>query len=354
MKIAIIARDFFPFDRPSGATSYLAQVVDALVKLNIKVKVMSVRKKGQSAKYYYKSVPIVKFNNTDLIRLKSEVDSFEPDKVLLFSSISSGNLLWIWWLIITITLGKWQMYLYQVTNMVSMGEPALIKLIISRIDGMFVTNDFLRKVFKNEKIFVKTIYPGVDTSSEVFENKAKSKISSVGYFGHMSQIKGVDVFVEVAEKLPDIKFYLVAGASKRKSDVEFANMIVRRAEKLKNIKVYGFVDSPLEIMSNCDLLLLPYRDAGSILGISQSGIESLAMSIPVAGTKNQALEPLIEELDDRLYAANAVEFVGIIRRINKKSELEELSKKARALAREKFDVTDNTQRIVREMYGKPI
>ncbi len=354
LKLAIINRDSFPIERPSGATSYLVEMIDKLVENNVDIRLFSVKKMNQLDEYKYKKILIKKFSNTNLIKLKRDVDEFYPTKIILFSSVSSGTLLWFWWLAISFLLKKYSLYLYQVTNIVVLGNKLILYLLLERMKQIFITNICIfqkLKKFNKKKVLV---YPGVNTQSNLFNIKNNKRIKTVGFFGHITYIKGVDVFIELAKKMPNIKFILAAGLSKRKNDVDFADIILSKAKRLKNVKHYGFVSSPLQLMKKCDVLLLPYRESGSILGVSQSGIEASAMGIPVIGTKNLAISPLIDATDYGLYGEDVLDFKNIIEGINERNELFSLSKKAKGAVAKYFDTSNNIKELLKGLNEKPV
>ena len=79
----------------------------------------------------------------------------------------------------------------------------------------------------------------------------------VGYSGHMYAGRGVELLLDLAERLPDVVFLLVGG------DPQAVRQFQAMAEsrKLKNVILTGFVPNaelPL-YQAACDVLLMPYQ-----------------------------------------------------------------------------------------------
>ncbi|WP_167768386.1 glycosyltransferase [Haloarcula amylovorans] len=77
--------------------------------------------------------------------------------------------------------------------------------------------------------------------------------------GFIRPPKGHDVFVQVAELLPDIEFLVAGGARPKGEDFEFAERIAERAPE--NVTVTGVLDDeefPVALAAP-DLMVLPYR-----------------------------------------------------------------------------------------------
>jgi len=267
-------------------------------KRGITVTILCLQKKGEKNEYRYKNIKIFKFKPLDFINYRKKLQNSHPDKVLFISSVSSGIMLPLWWLLLAILSRGFNPYFYQTTNFLRINNKFLLKNILSVFYDRFVASDALYNDFaKNLNLKAKIVYPGVNLLKlEKLRSHHKSGINNLCFFGHVSSLKGVDIFLKLVTALPQYHFNLVAGkvSGKNKTDNKLYNQLLKNSPQIKNMQYIGFTEKPLDIMRQCDLLILPYRHGGTILGVAQSAIEAMAMGIPVIGSKNSALESLIK------------------------------------------------------------
>lgn len=340
MNLVIVIRDFYPFTRPSGVISFVNELALEIKNRGIKLTILCLRKKGEKNEYTYKGIKIIKFNQLRLLSYKRKIQHLEPDKILFISSLSSGIMLPLWWLLIVMLSRKFQPhYFYQTTNFLKINNRFILKHILSIFSSRFVASDDLYNDFVNNlNIDTKIIYPGVRSGLEKLRFHHGKGINNLGFFGHISFIKGVDVFVKLVTALPEYHFYIVAGKGSKKDNMLY-NHFLQEIPFLKNMEYIGFTKNPLDIMGKCDLLILPYREGGTILGIAQSAIEAMAMGIPVIGTKNSALEPLIKNGVNGFFCEGIPEIIAKIKLLDSNNDLySELSQGAIITVQQHFTI----------------
>jgi len=119
---------------------------------------------------------------------------------------------------------------------------------------------------KNKNIFNKTIVAH-DAADEPYSNEKielpdQSKYAlKVGYTGHLYSGRGIDLILDIAEKIPDMAFYLVGGTE---ADINHWKKIV----KTENVYFLGFIlHKEIEKFQNSfDILLAPYQKNVAISG----------------------------------------------------------------------------------------
>ncbi|EDN67580.1 hexosyltransferase [Beggiatoa sp. PS] len=329
---------FYPFTRPSGVISFTNELSLELKKRGISLTILCLQKKGERDEYQYKDIKILKFKQLDFLNYRKKLQHLRPDKVLFISSLSSGIMLPLWWLLLAVLSQRFKIYFYQTTNFLNINNRFLLKHIFSIFSDRFVASDALYNDFVNNlNLEAKVIYPGVSRLEKMRSYHGKG-INNLGFFGHVSFNKGVDIFIKLVTSLPEYYFYLVAGKAEKKDDILYYQLL-KAAPSMKNMQYIDFTEKPLDIMVQCDLLILPYRHGGAILGVAQSAIEAMAMGIPVIGSKNSALEPLIKNGVNGFFCEGIPEIIAKIKLLDSNPDLySQLSQAARKTVQQHFTI----------------
>lgn len=150
-------------------------------------------------------------------------------------------------------------------------------ILSSNLKKIVVISDALKDMYLNRypKLACKIVVAH-DASDEVisFNDKIENMDStkqSVGYFGHLYPGRGIDIIIELAQRLPKIDFHIVGG---NKEDIKYWKSLYY----LDNLNFHGFVP-PSEVYkyrNSCDILLAPYQNRVSVAG--NSGDTSKFMS----------------------------------------------------------------------------
>lgn len=355
MRLTIIIRHFYPFTRPSGVISLTRELILELKRRGVALTVLCIHKKGEKDKYLYQGIKTLKFNQFDLLSYQRQLQRSDPQKVLFISSVSHGMMLPLWWWLLARFSQGFDLYFYQTTNILKPYYPTIWKKKLSTFNKVFVTNDALYINFANNlnlNFKVRKIYPGVNYLELNNRRLGPHKcIKNIGFFGHLSHIKGADNFVKLAATLPKYHFYLVAGKSgDNLEDKRLYLQLLREITTIKNLQYIGFIERPLDIMRQCDLLVLPYRQGGTILGVAQSALEAMAMGIPVIGSQNSALEPLIKNEMNGFFCNENQEIVDKIKLLDANPDLyQRLSHCARETIERQFTIETMTNQILSEL-----
>ena len=339
MRLVIVIRHFYPFTRPSGVISFVNELAFELKKRGIKLTILCLRKKGEKNEYAYKGIKIIKFNQLHLLNYRKQLQHLEPDKVLFISSLSSGIMLPLWWLLLATLSRRFKPHFYQTTHFLKINNRFLLKRILSVFNyPLLVASDALYNDFVNVlNLDAKVIYPGVSSLEKLHSYHGKG-INNLGFFGHISFVKGVDIFTKLVTALPEYHFYLVAGKGGKK-DNPLYHQLLQEAPLMPNMQYIKFTEKPLDIMRRCDLLILPYRHGGTILGVAQSAIEAMAMGIPVIGSKNAALEPLIKNGVNGFFCEGISEIIAKIKLLDSNPDLySQLSQAAQKTVQQHFTI----------------
>ncbi|MFC1780524.1 glycosyltransferase family 4 protein [Patescibacteria group bacterium] len=348
-KILLILRHFYPFTRVSGVTSFTRELLEELHSHNIDISVLCLKRKGEKDKYIYKGIKIYKYNQLNFLNFKKYISQVDPTHMVFLSSISSGISTLLWW-------GLWAKFakqiptlFYQTTNFLILRRNPILRKFFNRFCKIFVTSNSIKEdLAKVLDIDSTILYPGVNLDKMKNFRKERKYLKSIGFFGHVSYRKGTDVFIKQIDKFPCLKFYLIAGKSKAKEDEVLIDKI--RKIKASNLMYKGYIDNPLEEMSKCDLLVLPFRTGASVLGTAQSAIEAMAIGIPVIGTKNSALESLVENGKNGFLVDSSEEITQKIKLLQKNEDLyNKLSEYSIKTIESKFNITKIADNIVKNL-----
>jgi glycosyltransferase involved in cell wall biosynthesis len=112
----------------------------------------------------------------------------------------------------------------------------------------------------------------------------------IGYFGRLSEEKGPDIFLKIAQQcqtdsFKNVKFIMI-GSGPMQDDI----LSLSKSFKKKNFIYLGMVDDTSQYISACDIVLLPSRQDGRPLIV----LEALALGVPVIANNIGGLYELIK------------------------------------------------------------
>lgn len=123
---------------------------------------------------------------------------------------------------------------------------------------MLVISEALKKIYfdrnlvDSNKIFV--AHDGADEQADFLSLFSESDKIRIGYFGHLYPGRGIDLIIELAERLPQCEFHIVGGTEQ---DISFW----KSHEMSDNLFFHGFVE-PKQVYkyrNSCNILLAPYQ-----------------------------------------------------------------------------------------------
>jgi len=194
---------------------------------------------------------------------------------------------------------------------------------------------------------------GIDT--DLFSPKTSEKYKRgseytdsdfiVTYLGRLSQEKGPDLFVDIANEVlkfdPLIKFVLAGPGSM----FDECYMKIKRLHLEASIKMPGKVNG-VEYLSYTDLIVVPSRLDGRPLSI----MESLSMGVPVIASRIGGIPEMVIDKKTGILCEkqNVKEFVDAILKLKKnRALLMNMSKNAREFALKNF-----SNKVAEEKYKK--
>ncbi len=305
MKILILTRHFYPIDRPSGVVTLIREFAYAFKRLGHEVEIVCKQSASDERTHYTDNagLHIHKYKQLSPMAFSKIDKAFQADRIIIFSSISSGSLLLIWWWVnISLSQLLYKTHFYQTTNLtLSHLNKVVFKYFLKSFRSTYTANLSIPQEIKLTRHDFTLLLPGTnietDRNQRISPRKLKQELNpqsfSICFMGHISEIKGADIVLDLAERLPDFQFNIIAGYSPGKKNIEFYEKALIRIKQLDNVTHHGFISDPLETLAKNDLLILPYRGGETVLGVAQSAIEAMAVGIPVLATHNEAVSEIV-------------------------------------------------------------
>lgn len=348
-KVAIIVKYFYPVRRPSGISSFVYGLANALAR-QVDLSVVSAKSEGNDRSgYIHNNYKIYKAKKPFPIEAVKIVNQVHPDTVIIFSGIYQPLRTLLYFGLIALTLKCKKIVFCQTTNYNKERLPWYYKFFLKHFSSVVATNGHMRDQYKKLGIESQMIPPGVDL--RLIEMMAgggikKNKDIRIGFFGHFYKVKGPDRLLKAFISINSDKAEVIFSGG----DGELKNEIAACAEQDQRIKIIGWQKNIFPYLASCDILTLPYRDSYSVLGYSQAALEAMALSIPVIGTPTPSLEFLIkngyngyivksdQELKDRL------EYL-----INHTDKIRELGRNARQTIVDGHDINNITNEYLNKI-----
>ena len=185
---------------------------------------------------------------------------------------------------------------------------------------------------KISKFEPKIVNPGIEFYK--YKKIAKSKNPIILFLNRIKKYKGIDIFLEAANKLKEknIEFWVVGDGDYLKNAKKYAQQ-----NELKNLKFFGRVSEgeKIELMQKAWIFVNPsYKEGWGIVNIEANYFGTPVIGSNVAGIKDSVIDGktgLLFKYGDYKLLAEKIELL-----INNKKKLKEISKEAKKWADE-FD-----------------
>jgi len=349
-KIIYINKYFFPMERHSGILNFAHDMCNNLAEI-FDLKVISWR-------YSDDVKDIEDFTNYSVrrVRVPFRIRSaflakhLKPDLIILGSGIKYPVVLLFVSLFLKLICSSIPIVVYQ--HSVARFPKISLSCFFNKIcAGFWFSNPFNKeKVIK--KIYKKAIYVPVGIDSRRLETipVKKEKNIRIGYFGHLNEEKGVDILVKAFLKL-DIENceLFIAGTG------PLLQKIKELTEGKKNVSIYGFCNDVVSYIKSCDVVVFPYRNAVSVLGLSLSCLEAITLGKPIIASNNIALTPLVKHNYNGFIFNNDDEIARYLNLLIKNEEKRKImGKKSMEIASEYSigKVTKQISEIIKEIVNE--
>lgn len=344
--LALVVKYFPPMRRISGIIGYIA-TLSRYLDDHFAVQVVSFGGPLASRSVEWtEHGRIIRVGSPFPVRAGLTVRSLDPDVVLVVSGLHEPWLFVPFWGLYELSGARdVPQHLYQVT-LPKRPPPRAFAHILRRYRSLVCASDVIAESMGALSPEVPSVLPpGVD----VDELRRVEPVSHrggfrVGFFNHLNRIKGFDraltIFRSWAGDDPDVEL-VIAGTGDLDDEARAA------AASDPRIDLRGYLDDAtrLSLMASCDVMLLPFRTGVSILGLSQTVLECLALGTVVVGSKTPSIAPAIRDGQDGLLFRSDDEACGHLRSLSTDTRrLASMSETARAGAR-RFDVRNRAEAL---------
>ncbi|RXJ96220.1 glycosyl transferase [Malaciobacter molluscorum] len=126
---------------------------------------------------------------------------------------------------------------------------------------LVVNSNELRKMYNNScNISLDSILAANNATNKIPDEKVPTNIDidntkiQIGYVGSLFKGRGIDIIIQLAQKIPNAIFHIIGGKQK---DIDYW----KDKNKLSNIIFHGFVEpkETYKYRNMCDILLAPYQ-----------------------------------------------------------------------------------------------
>ncbi|MGY0797706.1 glycosyltransferase family 4 protein [Lysobacter sp. A286] len=131
---------------------------------------------------------------------------------------------------------------------------------------------------------------GIDAG--MLGNRSEKKVGApmrIGFFGHLNEVKGADRLPSILGQIGASNWdCVIAGSGQLSTHLD--SWVAAHGTP---VQLFGYLKDPFELLRSCDLLVAPFRQSNTVLGISQVVLEALALGIPVVGSNVEAISAVI-------------------------------------------------------------
>lgn len=230
-------------------------------------------------------------------------------------------------------------------------EQKVSKIInLLKIQTIAITDDSKNKLIKYgaKPSLITKIHNGIDT--ELIDKSISKKRENndntinIGFFGRLTKQKGIDILIDAFECIVKERGNIIlniVGTGDLEYDIK-SKVTDKKLDKV--VKFYGFVNSPYEIMSKMDLILIPSRwEPFGLVAAEAMYLEKNIIASKVDG--------LIEVIGNTGDLVESIDKVNLYNAINKKFQLNDFPKNTKAKERViKYFTLDKMTEKVLDLY----
>lgn len=232
---------------------------------------------------------------------------------------------------------------YQATNPAA-GSDRMYARLLGSYDIVLCASPQMGTDFSGFSQRLELLLPAVDTRALARVPSATATGFRVGFVNHLNRVKGFDLALEIFRRLeqfiPNAEF-VIAGLG----ELEHAVPEVIGSHRIDR---YGWLtdEDRLALIRSCDVMVLPFRTGVSVLGLSQTVLECMAMGVVVVGSRTASIAPIIDHGVDGFLVDTPDEAVSAILTVYQNaSVMRYTGEAAQQKMREFFDVTERARTL---------
>lgn len=301
-RVAVVVKYYLPSPRISGIISYLSLVVEHLARRAEVHVVTSRATRDEPRELEIGGASVHRVDGPFPVRSAREVARLAPDATLVVSGIYDLRKAAVYFAPLSALPRSraGRRVFYQATN-VRAPAPVELGVVLRNHDAVLgASDDIVDSLTPRFGGRVHLVDPGIDVASlHAVEPERRRARHRVGFVNHLNHVKGADLaldaFVRLAGERDDVEL-VIAGTG------DLAGEIGARVSGRPDFDVRGYLDDRerMALMASCDVVVLPFRTGVSVLGISQTVLECMALGAVVVGSRSGAIAPAITDGVDGL------------------------------------------------------
>ncbi len=291
MRVVLVVKYFPPLPRVSGIIGFLGVLSDALGH-HVDLHVVTHRPRGDSRKVVERPTSTVhRVAGPFPVAAARAVRRLNPAATIVVSGIHDLRQAGPYFATFSELAPKGSRQLFYQATHASTDFPASLRLALRRYDEILAASPVIARTLQPSfEQAVRVFSPAVDIPAIA---SAPSPLTRIGFVNHFNHVKGADLAIPIIQNALDRvdgSEAVVAGTG----ELEGAMAAAFSADS--RVRLAGFLgdDERLDLIDSCDIMLLPFRTAVSVLGVSQTALEAMAAGNVVIGTDTDAINGAIE------------------------------------------------------------
>jgi len=303
--IAIVVKYYPPLTRISGIVTFISLFARHLAA-RTEVSVVTYRPaRSDAAELEIDGCAIHRVDAPFPLTAGRKVRSLRPDVTIVVSGVHDLRKAVPYFAAFDAVAGHaGQRAFFQATNVGGSPSPALAR-VLGRYDTILcasasITDRFAPRFGERAVTFL----PAVDVEQLAAVKAEPRDAFRIGFVNHVNRVKGADLALDTIVPLLrelDGSDAVVAGVGELEPELR------ARYASEPNLEFRGFLDEAarLSLLASCDVTLLPFRTDVSVLGVSQTVLEIMALGGVAIGSPTGAILPAVHDGIDGVIASGA-------------------------------------------------
>jgi glycosyltransferase involved in cell wall biosynthesis len=302
--IAIVVKYYPPLTRISGIVTFISLLARHLAA-RAEVSVVTYRPtRRDAAELEIDGCAIHRVDAPFPVASGHKVRSLRPDVTLVVSGVHDLRKAVPYFAAFDAAAGRGRRLFFQATNVGGAPSAALAR-VLGRYESILCASASIADRFAPRfGARVVTFLPAVDVEQLAAVVAEPCDAFRIGFVNHVNRVKGADIALDAIVPLLrelDGSDAVVAGVGELEPELR------ERYGSEPNLQFRGFLDEAarLSLLASCDVTLLPFRTDVSVLGVSQTVLEIMALGGVAIGSPTGAILPAVHDGVDGVIASGA-------------------------------------------------
>lgn len=346
-RIAIVVKYYPPLTRISGIVTFISLLARHLAA-RAEVSVVTYRpSRNDTAELEIDGCAIHRVDAPFPVMAGRRVRALRPDVTIVVSGVHDLRKAIPYFAAFDATAGRGgRRVFFQATNVGGVPSAALAR-VLTRYESILcasasITERFAPRFGERAVMFL----PAVDVDQLAAVEAEPRATFRIGFVNHVNRVKGADIALDtITPLLHELQGSdaVVAGVGELEPDLR------ARFASVPNIQFRGFLDESarLALLASCDVALLPFRTDVSVLGVSQTVLEIMALGRVVVGSPTGAILPAVHDGVDGIIASGADAMREQVRTLFAQPDTRaRIGAAAQAAARRDWDVRARVEQLL--------